>query len=213
MDAEVKKLISLLLLFVYFMFSCCGVLASNNNNIRANVEPVEGCQYKTILKHYHPYYIGMVNNNDKPVYFNSKTEIKYLSSDGKEYIFPDNKLVYKKVRKKDVGRYCWIALPSALIGGALIGITFGLCLIPGIGIAVAGFFPSLQAAKYNSKVASNIYIENKIPLSLEPKQYQAMYVFLPKKQNIVVDKIIITNLTLKDSKTFDLTIPLMQGAK
>lgn len=213
MDLEMKKLISFLLAFIYFVFSYSGVLAATNNNIRTNVEMVDGYQYKTVLKHYQPYYIGFVNNNDKPVYFNVKTEIKYIGTNGKEYTFPDNKLVYKKARKRDVGRYCWVALPCAAIGGGVIGITFGVGFIAGIGIAVAGFIPALQAAKYNSKVASNIYIENKTPLSLEPKQYQTMYVFLPKKQNVAIDKIIITNLTLKDSKTFDLTIPLLQGEK
>lgn len=205
-----KKVISLLLSILFLSIQYCE--AYTYNNLRVNVEPVEGYQYKTVLKHYQPYSVGIVNDNSSPVLFTTKSEIKYIDTKGQEYLFPDNKTVYKKSRKRDVGRYCWVSLPCAAIGGGIIGITFGLGLIAGVGIAVAGIIPPLQAAKYNSKIAANMYIENKIPLSLTPKEYQMLYVFLPTKNMVQIEKVVITNLTLKD-KPFDLTIPVGQGVK
>lgn len=208
-----KKITCLLLAILCIITQYNVVFAYTNHNIRINVDAVDGYQYKTVLKHYRPYSIGLVNDNDSPVLFNAKSEIKYFDTKGKEYVFPDNKTVYKKSRKRDVGRYCWVALPSAAIGGAITGITFGLGIVAGVGIAVAGFIPCLSAAKYNSTVANNIYRENKIPLSLEPKQYQMLYVFLPNKDMVQIDKIVITNLSMKDSKMFDITIPIVGGVQ
>lgn len=207
-----KKFVSLLLIFISFTLSCCEVLASSNN-IRVTVDPVQGYQYKTVLKHYQPYSIGLVNDNATPVLFSTKSEIKYIDANGKEYIFPDSKLVYRKSRKRDVGRYFWVSLPCAAIGGGIIGITFGLGIILGLGVAFAGVVPVATATKYNSKVATDIYVENKVPLSLEPKQFQMIYVFLPKKEHVEITQVVITNLSLKDSKPFDITIPIGGGLK
>ena len=206
-----KKLTSLFLILLSLALQCGEAFASNN--IRVNVDRVEGYQYKTALKHYQPYSIGLVNDNDSPVLFNAKSELKYIDLNGKEYIFPDNKIVYKKSRKRDVGRYFWVSLPCAAIGGGIIGITFGLGIVLGIGVTVAGFVPVSSATKYNSNIASDLYIENKIPLALEPKQFQMLYVFLPKKEMVKIDKIVITNLSMKNSKPFDITIPLNGGTQ
>lgn len=207
-----KKLISILLVFICFIFQFNGVFASDNIRV-ISVEAVDGYQYKTVLKHYQPYSIGIVNDNNTPVLFNAKSEIKYIDTSGKEYSFPDNALVYKKSRKRDVGRYCWISLPCAAVGGAIIGITFGLGFIAGVGVAIAGLVPTWQGEKYNSKIASNMYIENKIPLSLEPGKYYMLYVFLPNENSAQIDKIIISDLSMKGSKPFNLTIPLAGGIK
>ena len=58
-----------------FAFSSCEALAGNNIRI-VSVEAVDGYPFKTVLKHYQPYSIGLVNDNDTPVLFNAKSEIK-----------------------------------------------------------------------------------------------------------------------------------------
>lgn len=54
-----KKFTSLLLIVMFLSFPGCESFAGNK--IRVNAEVVDGYQYKTVLKHYQPYSIGIVN--------------------------------------------------------------------------------------------------------------------------------------------------------
>lgn len=203
-----KRLDSFILIVVFLFIQNLSAAASNN--VRSFFTAVDDYQYKTVLKYYTPYSIGIVNDNTYPILFSANSEIKFIDTKGQEHLFPDNKMVYKKSRKNDVGKYYWISLPSAALGGAVTGFTFGLGIIAGLGITIAGAVPYIRASLYNSNVATNLYIENKVPLSLEPKQFQMIYVFLPKskKTKIEIEKVVICNLYMNNSKPFNINIPV-----
>lgn len=198
-----KKIFAAVVLFC-FLFLQNSVFASN---IKIYADKVDGYPMKTVTKKYTPYSLTMVNNDKETVYFSAKSEVKYETEAGELKTLLDDEAFYKKVRKREVGRYFWVALPSAAIGGFITGASFFLLVIPGIGIALAGSLPSASAVKYNSKLAQDFYVDNGMPLNLDAGSVKNIYVFLPKTEN--VKKIIITNVSTKNSKQFDLEIPVI----
>lgn len=198
-----KKFLSLFLLISFLSLnnSVCAA-----NNIKIYADRVDGYNFKTVSKHYVPYMLTIVNNDKDTVYFSSKSEVKFENEAGVVHSLVDESAFYKKVRKREVGRYFWIALPCAAIGGFITGASFFILTIPGIGIAVGGSFPYMNAMKYNAKLGQDFYIDNALPLNLEHKQVKNAYVFIPKKEN--PKKIIITNLYQNKSKPFDVEIPI-----
>lgn len=198
-----KKIFSVLILLC-FLFIQNVVYA---RDIKIYADRIDDYSMKTVTKKYIPYSLTMVNNDKDTLYFSAKSEVKYETESGEIKALLDDEDFYKKVRKREVGRYFWVALPSAAIGGFITGASFFLLAIPGIGIAIAGNIPYINAIKYNSKIAQDFYIDNGIPLNLNSGNVKNTYVFLPKDEN--VKKIIITNVSTKNSKQFDLEIPVI----
>lgn len=176
-------------------------------NIKVYAEKTEGYSFKTVSKHFQPYTLTFINNEKESIYFSSKTEVKYEDTNGLQYSAANDDQVFKKSRKREVGRYFWICLPLSATAGFITGASFFILAIPAIGIAIAGSLPYISAAKYNSKLAQDYYINNPLPLCLKSKVLNSAYVFLPKTAN--PQKIILTNLSTDNKKFFDLTVPVI----
>lgn len=193
-----------------FLIILCFVCVHNAvfaSNIKVYAEKADSYPMKTVTKNFTPYILTFVNNDNETLYFSANSDIKFVTEDNEvKNILSDEKF-YKKVRKREIGRYCWITLPASLVGGFVIGASFLLLTLPGIGIVVAGNVPFLSAIKYNSRIAQDFYIDNSLPLNLDKGNVKNTYVFLPKKEN--VKTIIITNLSTEKSKPFDLEIPVL----
>lgn len=199
-----KRFLSLLLILVLFIMTDLSVFA--NSGLKVYAEKDENFSYGTITKKYQPYLLTFINNNKDTIYLTSKSKVEFKNDMGKVITAVDEEIFYKTARKKEIGRFCWVSLPSMLVGCFITGASFFLLSIPGVALIAAGGIPTKTAISYNSKLAQELYIDNAIPISIPHKNVKTAYVFLPKKENVQV--IIITNLITKNSKPFDLEIPI-----
>lgn len=199
-----KKIFCWLLLL---NFLSCSTPAFAKHNINVYVEKIEaGYQFKTVLKHYQPYYLTLVNNGAERVYLSSKSEIKYITKSGEIKSVPNDEEIFVKSKKNEMARYFFIAAPCAGIGGFITGASFFLLTLPGLGILVAGNMPYRNAINYNSSFAEDFYANNYMPIVLIPGEIKKAYVFLPKKDEAA--KLLITNLLKDNSGDFDLEIQI-----
>lgn len=198
-----KKVIALVLVSILL----CQNTAFCTENIRTMIDRQDDYRFKTVSKKFTVYSINMINGGKDTVYFSSKSEAKFKNANDEIKSLADDESFYKKVRKREVGRYFWIDLPCAVVGGFIIGASFFLLLLPGAGIFIAGNVPFINAVKYNSKLAQDFYIDYSMPLNLEPGKIKTVYVFVPKKET--AKSIIFTNLMKNNKKTFDIEVPVI----
>lgn len=197
----------ILCLFLLVCTTCFNTPVFATSNLRIYAEKLDGYSFRTALKHYQPYTLTLINNNKDTIYLSASSEVQFEDEHGKIHAVPNEKTIYQKSRKREVGRYFWVSLPSAAAGGFITGASFFLLAIPGIGLAVAGSIYASSALKYNSRFAQDYYIDNSLPLNLKNNMVSSVYIFLPKGTN--PQKIIITNLSTDKKKSFDISIPVL----
>ena len=206
----IKRLLSLLMLFSFLMISSTAFSAEslpyvnakvkNLNNVKAddNGKVKRKYKYKTVLKYYIPYEIQITNNNTKPVLLSANTDIDLILEDDSEIKSQSRREIYKRTRKRDMGRYYGIALPGAIIAGGITGITFFIGAPLGALIAVGTFEPTNKAVRGNVDISQEMYNTGDLPIRLEHQKTYTVHFYVPKKEN--VKAIRINNMTLDNGK-------------
>lgn len=208
----IKKLLSLLMLFSFLIINSTAFSAEslpyvntkvkNLKNVKADdngkVKRKDKYKYKTVLKYYIPYEIQITNNNTKPVLLSTDTDIDLILEDDTEIKSQSRREIYKRTRKRDMGRYYGIALPGAIIAGGITGITFFIGAPLGALIAVGTFEPTNKAVRGNVDISQEMYNTGDLPIRLEPKKTYPIHFYIPKKEN--VKAIRINNMTIENGK-------------
>ncbi len=159
---------------------------------------------KTVAKHYDIYDIDITNKNKQALMLTTDTELLFTLDDGTIVTSENRRTQYRKVRKRDMGRYYWFAIPGALIAGGVTGITFFIGAPIGFAIYVGMYAPTDKAVRTNVKISQSMFNDNVIPIRMEPETTYKARVFVPKK--LKVKKITISNVSFDLEKKFDLVI-------
>lgn len=117
-----KKLLCLML-SVLFMLNNFAVAAQNIETKFTKATKKEYKQ-KTVAKHYDVYNLEITNKNKQPLLLTTDTDVSFTLDNGTVITSETRRTMYRRVRKRDMGRYYWFALPGAVIAGAVTGITF-----------------------------------------------------------------------------------------
>lgn len=201
-----KKIKAICLLFV-FLAQTLGVFAIENIQINSQVQVLSREQYphKKVLKKYEPYLINIVNKNKKPILSTSNSSIVLLDENNKVIEMESRRKIYRNIRRKDIGKYYALGLPTAALGGAIIGFTFGLGTPVAIGLWIIGERPARNAAKENYEIALEFCQTRSIPLRFEHDEIEQILVLVPKNERF--SQILVTNVMYeKENKKFDLVI-------
>lgn len=193
-------------LFIIFVLACNGVLAETIKDMDASFKTIPQGEYKhkTVKKHYRMYDVRIKNNGKKPVLLSSSSEVIFVSTLGQQEVSPSRRTIYRKSRKRDIGRYYWFALPGAIIAGGITGITFFLGAPIGAAVYVGMYLPTDKAVRNNVRISQEIFNTKALPIRLEPqKEY---FLLIPAPKNIEVKKIVITNVSYDLNKQYDLEI-------
>ena len=141
-------------LFIIFGLACNGVLAETIKDMDASFKTIPQGEYKhkTVKKHYRMYDVRIKNNGKKPVLLSSSSEVIFVSTLGQQEVSPSRRTIYRKSRKRDIGRYYWFALPGAIIAGGITGITFFLGAPIGAAVYVGMYLPTDKAVRNNVRL-------------------------------------------------------------
>lgn len=164
-------------------------------------------KYKTVLKRYKPYILTITNNNSKPVLLSSNTEVHFLLDEDCNLTSENRRAIYRKSRKRDMGRYYWVALPGALIAGGITGITFFIGAPIAAVVAVGMYVPTDKAVRTNVGISQDLFVKHDLPIRLEPKQTYNVRMLIPKKAE--VEKVKITNISFDMKKMYEISFPVV----
>lgn len=188
-----KKIIAILLAG---LLSCnVTTLSKEISNVSAIVTPSEHniSTQKTICKNYKVYDLKITNNNPKALLVSSDTEVSFINEFDEVIKSKSRRTQYKKSRKKDLGRYYAIALPGAIIGGVITGITLFIASPIGGAIAVGTYLPTDKAVRTNVAISQDLFNTNGLPLRLEPKKTYNIRILAPK--DLELKEVIFSNIS------------------
>ncbi len=204
-----KKFFAILLTVILIGFAeLCYAESESLPNVTAVVKTISKEEYKhtTVWKKFIPLEIAITNNNNEPVLLSSNTEVDFLLSDNTSIKSASRRNMYRRSRKKDIGRYYSFAIPGSIIAGGVTGITFGLGAPLGAGIMVGMYVPTDKACRTNVAISQDIFKEYMLPIRMEPASTYNVRMLIPKKQS--VKEITITNTSFDMKKMYDLKIPV-----
>ena len=198
-----KKILSS---FLAIILLSNGVFAATIKNIEASFTKIPDSEYqfKTVKKHYKAYKANIKNVDTKPVLMSSLSKITFITPDNQHYISQNRRTLYRKSRKRDMGRYYWFALPGAIIAGGITGITFFIGAPLGAAIYVGMYLPTDKAVRTNVKISQEIFNQYPLPIRLEPQKDYTILILAPK--DIKIDKIVISNMSYDLKNMYDLEI-------
>lgn len=197
-----KKLLCLML-SVLFMLNNFAVAAQNIETKFTKATKKEYKQ-KTVAKHYDVYNLEITNKNKQPLLLTTDTDVSFTLDNGTVITSETRRTMYRRVRKRDMGRYYWFALPGAVIAGAVTGITFFIGAPIGFAICVGMYAPTDKAVRTNVKISQDLFNENVLPIRMEPEKTYNVRIFAPKNQ--IIKKVTISNVSFDLNKKFDLDI-------
>lgn len=211
-----KKILTILLLLSFIfgnsVFAATSTITGVTGSVRLlrvkkeNNEKKE-YKYKTVLKHYTPYRLTMTNNNSKPVLLSANTEVHFILGEDSEIISQSRRDIYRASRKRDMGRYYWLALPGAVIAGGITGITFFLGAPIAALVAVGMYVPTDKAVRTNVDIAQDLHKIHDMPIRIEPGKTYEVTLLAPKKWE--VEKVKITNVSYDLKKMSEITFPVV----
>lgn len=181
------------------------------SNIDFSVKKLSEKSYpqKTVRKHYIPYLASITNNNGQPLLLSTNTELELVSDDGESIISENRRSLYRSSRKRDMGRYYTVTMPTSVMAWAIVGLTFGIAIPAAAVIHFVGEIPANKAVKTNVGIAQDLYSDKQLPIRFEPNKSYDVLFLLPKAKNIKGLK--ITNVTFDNETMFDMIIPLEEG--
>lgn len=211
----IKRLLSLVILCSFLTINSAAFSADSLPNTETKIKNLKNVKveidekgkkkkqkkykYKTVLKYYIPYEVNITNNNSKAVLLNANTDVDLIMEDGAEVKSQSRRDIYKRTRKRDMGRYYGFALPGAAIAGAITGITFFIGAPLGALIAVGTFEPTNKAVRGNVDISQELYNSGDLPIRMESGKTYPVHFYVPKKE--YVKAIRINNMTLENSTT------------
>jgi len=204
----IKKIISICLLLS--VFTCITpVLAINDKIFDYEFQRLSKDQYqhKKVLKKYDSYLLNIENKTNKAILLTSESTVLYVNNNGETLENETRRDIYRKIRRKDIGKYYSIGLPCIAVGGLITGATFGLGIPVAIGLGIIGTRPANKATKENYQLAYELYQSRSLPLRFEPKELNQILLLIPKGESI--NKIIITNVVIeKSNKKFNINLDI-----
>ena len=166
--------------------------------------PYKEYKQKTVNKHYDVYDIVFVNKSKRPILLSSDTELSFILSNGSVVKSENRRRIYRRTRKKDIGRYYSFSLPGALLAGGITGITFFL----GAPIAAAVFMgmniPADKAARTNVKISQDMFNTRAIPNKFEKDKTYNIIIYAPK--GLDIKEFVLSNASYDLQEMFDLRI-------
>ena len=216
-----KLLINILLVF-YIAGNYTFATESMMQGVEGSVRPVKiktdndtkkekTYKHKTVLKHFSPYLLTVTNNNSKPIILSSASELHFLLDKGEDVTSLSRRDIYRKTRKRDMGRYYWMALPGSVIGAAITGITFFIGAPLGAAIAVGMYLPTDKAVRNNVKIAQDLNVNKDLPIRFEPQKTYEIRILAPNDLNIKAVK--ITNASFDMKQMYNMTFPVASEEK
>ena len=179
-------------------------VAAQNVETKFTKATTKEYKQKTVSKHYDVYNLKITNKNNQPILLTTDTDVSFTLGNGAVVTSENRRTMYRHVRKRDMGRYYWFALPGAAIAGAVTGITFFIGAPIGFAIYVGMYVPTDKAVRTNVKISQDLFNENVLPIRMEPEKTYNVRVFAPKNQTI--KKVTISNVSFDLDKKFDLNI-------
>ena len=175
-------------------------------NVEAVFSKVSSSEYnqKTVNKHYNVYNVAVMNKNNKPILLSSDTEVSFVLSDGTIIKSEDRRKIYRKTRKRDIGRYCSFALPGAIIGGGITGITFFIGAPIGAAIFMGMYIPTDKAVRTNVQISQDIFNTSSVPIKFEKDKTYNMHIYTPKSLDI--NEIIFSNVSFDLNNMYELRV-------
>lgn len=219
---NLKKLLINILLVSYIAGNCTFATESVMKGVDGSVRPVKiktdsdtkkekTYKHKTVLKHFSPYVLSVTNNNSKPIILSSASELHFLLDNGEDITSLSRRDIYRKTRKRDIGRYYGIAIPGCIIGGAITGITLFIGAPIGAAVAVGMYVPTDKAVRNNVKIAQDLNVHKDLPIRFEPKNTYEIRILAPNDLNIKAVK--ITNASFDMKKMYNMTFPVVSEEK
>lgn len=197
-----KKIICTFLCLLFSMNNI--VFASHNISASLSSITKEVYDQKTVSKHYNVYNLKITNNNEKPLLLTTQTEFLFTLDDGSVVKSENRRAQYRKVRKRDIGRYYWLALPGSIISSAVTGFTLFLGAPIGFAIYVGMYAPTDKAVRTNVKISQDVFNQNVLPIRMEKGKTYNTTVYIPKKLN--VKNVTISNVSFDLKDKFDLVM-------
>ncbi len=180
------------------------------HNIETNFRKVSPEEYdqKTVSKHYNIYEAYVKNNNYRDLLLSSDSEVFFNLRDNTNIKSENRRKIYKKVRKKDIGRFCVFSMPGAIIAGGITGFTFFLGAPIAAAVYVGMQLPTAKAVRANVKISQDLYNRYKIPIKFEEGVEYKILFFVPKDKDL--QEIVISNVFFEQGKTQNLMIKAQQ---
>lgn len=209
----IKRCISLFFVFSIIALPLRSFAAENIPNMNTQIKNLEDSKikkekykYKTVLKYFIPYEAVIINNNKSPLTLTTESEVEFITADGSIIKSLSRREIYKRTRKRDIGRYYSVTLPGAAIAGGITGITFFILAPVGVLIAAGTFETTNKAVRTNVDISQEIYKSADLPIRFETSKSYPVRFYIPKK--IDVKAIRITNLSLDNKNGYELVIPV-----
>ena len=199
-----KKILLFLIINYYFFNNL--IYASELKNIQSSFKETteDNYNHKTVFKHYKFYYLKIKNKNSKPLLLSSNSELFFITEDGDAILSENRRTQYRKVRKRDMGRYYWFALPGAIIAGGITGITFFIGAPVAAAVYVGMYLPTDKAVRENVKISQDLFNSNFLPIRMLPNKEYCVRILVPKE--LEIDKIRLTNLSFDLKNMYDLEV-------
>ena len=196
-----------------FSIQLCAIAAENLPNTSIQVKNFEKTttkkdkyKQKTVLKYYIPYEATITNNNKSPIMLNADSAVELVLADGSTIQSQSRRDIYRRSRKRDMGRYYWFAIPGALVAGGVTGITFFIGAPLGALIAIGTLEPTNKAVRANVDISQQMYKTKDLPIRFEPAKTYTVNFYIPKKADVTAVK--INNLSLNNKKDYEMVIPI-----
>lgn len=197
-----KKFLSILL---SILFSTNSLVFANDSVLTSMTKTSQqDFKQKTVAKRYNVYDISITNNNKQALMLTTDTEVLFTLDDGTVVTSENRRAQYRKVRKRDIGRYYWFAMPGAIIAGGITGITFFIGAPIGFAIYVGMYAPTDKAVRTNVKISQCMFNENVVPIRMEAGTTYNARIFIPKK--LKIKNVIISNVSYDLDNKFDLVM-------
>lgn len=210
-----KRFLSMLFLAAILAFPLNAIAAENLPSVDVKTKSLknitakkEKYKFKTVLKHYSPYEAVITNNGKEAILMNAESTVELIMADGSEVVSPSRRDIYRKSRKRDMGRYYAFGIPGAIIAGGITGITFFIGAPLGALIAVGTLEPANKAVRTNVGISQEMYNKTDLPIRMEPSKTYTVRFYIPKKSD--VSALRITNLSA-GNKNFQLEIPITKA--
>lgn len=180
------------------------VFAKEIPNVAAVMTQTEESEYKhkTVRKHYNVYDLKITNKNAKPVLVSSDTEVNFITDYADDVTSDTRRHQYRNSRKRDMGRYYWIALPGAVISGLITGATLFIGSPVAAAVFAGMYLPTDKAVRSNVAISQDLFAKNGLPIRFEPNQTYNVRILVPN--DIDVTEIVFTNISYDLKEMYEL---------
>lgn len=175
-------------------------------NVETDFQKISPSEYKqkTVKKLYDVYNVQVTNKSKKPILLSSDSEVYFILSNNSTIKSENRRTIYRKTRKKDIGKFYSFSLLGAIISGGITGITFFIGSPIAAAIYVGMNLPADRAVRANVKISQDLFNSKSLPIKFEKDETYNLLFFVPK--GLPVKEIMISNVSFDFENMFDLKI-------